>query len=110
MSGEQISQCGSGAAVRHVNQVYSGHHLKQFAGEVGYGAVAGRGHVDLAWIGFGVGDQFTECPGRERRVRQNDLGFQVMLATGAMSRRKLKLSFGYSVALIVSDELTKRSV
>jgi hypothetical protein len=37
-------------------------------------------------------------------------GARVMLATGAISRMKLKLSFSYSVALITSAEPESRSV
>src|SRR5712675_2942407 len=73
VSGEQVSQCGSGAAIRNVNEVDARHHLEQFARQVRYGAVACRGHINLAWIGFGVGDQFNECLGRKRRICQHDL-------------------------------------
>jgi hypothetical protein len=33
---------------------------------------AGRGHVDLAGIGFGIGDEFGDGLGRERRAGHHD--------------------------------------
>jgi hypothetical protein len=42
------------------DQVDSGHHLEQFAEDMGDGPVAGRCHVDLAGIGLGVGDELRD--------------------------------------------------
>src|SRR5262245_49752383 len=45
------------ATIRHMYQVDTGHHLEQLARDMGAAPVAGRGHVDLAWIGFRIGDK-----------------------------------------------------
>src|SRR5215831_16702863 len=45
------------ATIRHVYQVDTGHHLEQLARDMGAAPAAGRGHVDLARIGFRIGDE-----------------------------------------------------
>ena len=77
-----------------MNHVDAGHHLEQLAGHMGAGAGAGRRHVDLARIGLGVGDELRDRLGRNRWIDHHDIGMLPMLATGAMSRMKLKLRFG----------------
>src|SRR5258707_13437837 len=37
-------------------------------------AAAGGSKIDLAWIGFRVGNKFGESPGRERRMHRHDVG------------------------------------
>ena len=32
------------------------------------------GHVDFAWIGFGIGDELRDCFRRERRVEGHNKG------------------------------------
>jgi hypothetical protein len=64
--------------------------LEQFAGHVGRGPVAGRGHVDLAGIGFGIGDKFGDRMDRNRWMDVGNVGrTRTVPATGAMSRMKL---------------------
>ena len=41
MSRKQIGQCWYRAAVGHVNQIDSGHHLQHLAGQMAYAPVAG---------------------------------------------------------------------
>ncbi len=54
------------AAIRHVHHVDARQHLEQLARHVDRRAVAGGGHVELAGIGLGVGDEFRN--GRDRQV------------------------------------------
>ena len=58
LSGEQIGHVI--AAIRDVNQFDAGHHLEQLAEDMGRASVATRRHIDLAWIGFGIGDELRE--------------------------------------------------
>src|SRR6516165_10100025 len=55
---EHACKCGSGTAKRHVDHVDASPHLQQFAGEMAPAPNPGRPHVDLARIGFGIGDEF----------------------------------------------------
>ena len=57
---------GARAAIGDVLQVDAGHRLEQLAGDVLHRAAAGRGHVDLARIGLGVGDELRNGVDRER--------------------------------------------
>jgi hypothetical protein len=43
-------------------------------------------------------------------MRLHDQGLRLMLAIGAISRMKLKLSFSYSVALMAFADVAKNSV
>ncbi len=71
-------QIGVGIArVRHMNQFDTRHHLKQLAGDMRPGAYAVRRHIDLAWIGFGVGDEFRQGFGRQRRSDLQHVWHQV---------------------------------
>src|SRR5262245_46126037 len=47
--------------------------LEQFGGHVGHGANAGRSKVDLARIGFRMGNKFGDCLGRKRWVHHQDM-------------------------------------
>src|SRR3954447_5798599 len=37
--------------------------------------VASRGHADLAWIGFGIGNELAKCPGRKGWMHHHDVGY-----------------------------------
>ena len=51
-----------------MNQFDTGHHLEEFAKDMGYGPVAGRSHIELARIGFGIGDEFRNRLGGDRWI------------------------------------------
>ena len=55
------------ALVRHMHEIGPGHHLEQFGGRVRSGADALAGEIDLAGIGFAVGDQLGNLflPGKD---------------------------------------------
>ena len=61
-------------AIWHVDHVDAGHHLEQFAGDMGRRSVAGRRHVDLARIGLGIGDELGNGLGRNRWIDHHDIG------------------------------------
>ena len=74
-----------------MDQVDAGHHPKQFDKHMIGAAAAGGAEIDLARIGFRIGDEFGD------RVRRNATdgttitnGVRPMLATATMSRRKSK--------------------
>ena len=71
---EQIGQRRRRAAIGHVDHVDAGHHLEQLAGDMLRRAVAGRRHVDLAGIGFGIGDELGNRLGRNRWIDLHDDG------------------------------------
>jgi hypothetical protein len=52
-----------------MHEIEAGHKLEQFTGDVLRAADAGRCHIDLAGIGFGILDEFRHRLGR--KVRQN---------------------------------------
>jgi hypothetical protein len=66
---EQARQSGAIAAVGHMGHANAGHHLELLAREVADAAGPGRTHVDLARIGFRVGDELRH---RFRRYRWVD--------------------------------------
>src|SRR5262245_2743404 len=53
------------ASILDKNKINAGHYLEQFGREVHRGPAAGRDHVDLAGIGFGIGDELGNGLGRE---------------------------------------------
>jgi hypothetical protein len=71
------------AAIGHVLHVDAGHHLEQLARHMGPGSAATRGHVDLARISFGVGDELGNGLGRNQCIHDHDTG----LAADARDRR-----------------------
>src|SRR5262249_10384784 len=77
---------------------------------MGRASDAARSHVDLARIGFGIGDEFGKGLGRERwRDHDNERS----LADARDWRdvaHELKLRFGYSVALTALVETGIRMV
>ena len=56
LAGEQIGHRLRRAAVGDVDEIDAGHGLEQLTGQVDRCAIAGRCHVQLAGIGFGIGD------------------------------------------------------
>src|SRR6516225_3845288 len=67
----EIRQRGARAAIIHQGKVDSRHGLEQHGEKVRGASRAGRGHIDLAWISFGIGDEFKHRPGRK-----GGIGFQ----------------------------------
>jgi hypothetical protein len=57
-----------------VKEIDAGHRLEHFAGDMGRGSDSSRRQIDLAGIGLGVGDEFGNGPGRNRRVHFHDQG------------------------------------
>jgi hypothetical protein len=57
-----------------VSHVDPRHHLEQLARDMLPGPGASRRHVDLARVGFGIGDELGNTPGRERRIDLHDEG------------------------------------
>ena len=57
-----------------MDEVDTGHHFEQFAGEMLCGPVAGRPVANLAWIGFRVGDEFGNRLRRKRSAYRHDVG------------------------------------
>ena len=62
------------AAIRHVHHVDPGHHLEHLGGDVVGVAGAGRGVIDLARVGLGVGDELGNRLGRKRRRDEHARG------------------------------------
>src|SRR5262245_45008083 len=52
------------AAIRHVDQIDASHHFEQLARHVGRASDAAGRHVDLAGIGFGMGNELGNRLGR----------------------------------------------
>ena len=52
----------------------AGHHFEQLASNVVRRPATGRCHVDLARIGFCVGDEIWKGPGRNRWINLHDEG------------------------------------
>ena len=72
LTGQQIGHIGS--AIGHVNDVHAGHHPEQLEGEMRRRAGALRRQIELARIGFGIGDEFWNCLHRDRRTDHDDEG------------------------------------
>src|SRR5262249_680644 len=62
------------ATIRHVYQVDTRHHLEQLARDMGAAPAAGRGHVDLARIGFRIGDELGNGFDWESLIDQHAIG------------------------------------
>ena len=69
----QVGQRRHRAAVRHVQHVHPGHHLEHLAGDVAGTSDSGRRHVELAGIGFGIGDELGDGLHRQRIIDIQDL-------------------------------------
>ena len=74
LAADQVGHRIARAAVRHVHHVDAGHHLELLARHVDAGADAGRGEVELAGIGLGVGDQFRDGLDRQVVVHDHHVG------------------------------------
>src|SRR5262245_21297268 len=48
-------------------------HFEQLAGQMRPRPVAGRGHVDFAWVSLGVCDEFGNCLGWYQWINHHDL-------------------------------------
>jgi hypothetical protein len=48
--------------------INAGPYLEQFTREMGRSSAPSRSHVDLAWIGFGIGDELGNSLGGERWI------------------------------------------
>jgi hypothetical protein len=55
---EEIVQHRRRAAIGHMERAHPSHQLEQLACHMGSGPASGRSHIELVWIGLGVGDQF----------------------------------------------------
>jgi len=55
-----------------VDDVDAGHEFEQFRRDMGSGAVARRGEVELARIGLGIGDELGDGFDRQRRIHLHD--------------------------------------
>src|SRR5262249_58261204 len=60
---------------KHMNHINASHHLEQLASYMGSGAVAGGGHVDLAGVGLGIGDELGDRLDRKRWIDLHDERF-----------------------------------
>src|SRR5262245_21952643 len=56
------------------NPLDSRFDLEQFASELRRGPAAEGGHVDLVWIGFGIGDELGNGFCRKRWINHDDTG------------------------------------
>src|SRR5258707_15312808 len=66
------TSAGACAAIRHMHEGDAGHHLEQFTGNMVSGTDAGRRHVNLGGIGFGIGDEFWDRLDRYRGIHLHD--------------------------------------
>src|SRR5262245_5799231 len=74
LAGEQIVERRHSTAIWHMNHIYVGHHLEQFAGQVRTGPVSSGCHVDLAWMSLGVIDEINNGPGWKRWIHNHHVG------------------------------------
>ena len=72
LSGEQVRH--EARAIGHVGEVDAGHLLQQLAEDVRRAAVAAGGIVDLARMGFGVGDELRHGFDRQRWIDHDEIG------------------------------------
>src|SRR5262249_38714842 len=72
LTGEKIGHRWRRALVRDVRQVHASHELEQFSSDMLRAADAGRGHVQLAGIGLGIGDELGNGFCRYRGVDLHD--------------------------------------
>ena len=74
LSGQQVGHGGRGAAIRNMRDLDAEAAQQQLHRDVRQRAVAGRGIVQLAGIGLGVGDEALEVRERRRRMAHQQLG------------------------------------
>src|SRR5262245_26265527 len=72
LSADEVGHGSRNAAIRDVNQVDTGHHLKQFTKDMRGTSDSARCHVDLARIGFRIGNELGQGLGWNRRVHDHD--------------------------------------
>ena len=68
LAADQIDLRWRRSAVGNVRHADAGHAHEQLAGQVRGRASAKRGHADLAWVGFGVGDELRDRFHRQLRI------------------------------------------
>jgi len=73
-----------------MQHVDADHRLEHLAGHVVGGADAARRHVDLARIGLGIGDELRAVLAWNVGLTTTTKALRLKLATGAISRMKLK--------------------
>jgi hypothetical protein len=73
LSAEQVGKRGRCTTIRNVDHLDAGHHLEKFAGQMWDGANAIRRHIDLAWIGLGVRNEFGNRLCRDQGVHYHDV-------------------------------------
>src|SRR6516165_1129584 len=64
LSAKQIRE--EAPTIVHRNQIDARHRLEQLARDMIHATDALRGHIDLARIGFRIGDELGDCLGRHR--------------------------------------------
>src|SRR5262249_33728324 len=62
------------APIMDKSKIDTGHQFEKFASEVHRGPATRRGHIDLAWIGFRIGDELGNGFGRKRWIDHHDKG------------------------------------
>src|SRR5215510_13157163 len=72
LSANQVREHGSGAAIWNVEEVHACRHLEQLTCHMSRSSHAGRCEVELAWIAFGISDEFRDCLHRHRWVDLHD--------------------------------------
>ena len=72
MAGNQVRHHLCPAAIRHMNHIDAGHHVKQLASQMRPSPLAGRRHVQRARIGFGVRDELGKRSRGDRWMHHHD--------------------------------------
>src|SRR5262245_8290721 len=72
LSPDQICNRGSTTAIWDMLHGDAGHPLEQLTSHVWRGPNAGRGHVKLAWIGLGIGNEFRNRFDWNRWINHHD--------------------------------------
>jgi hypothetical protein len=78
----------AGGAIGYVQHVNAGHHLEQLTAHVDRGSDAGRRHIELARMGFGIGKNSVTVLAGTEGLTTITSGSRLMLAIGAISRMK----------------------
>src|SRR5262249_2764887 len=55
---EEVVQHRGTASIGHMDRAHASHQLEQLACHMGSSPASGRPHIELVWIGLGVGDEF----------------------------------------------------
>src|SRR5262245_15235807 len=86
------------------------HHFEQLARQRRPGPVAGRRHVDFAWIGLGIHNQLYNGLRRERRVRHHYANPAVDTCDRHDVADEIKIELLYSAALLALTDVIRKSV